>query len=113
MPEPARVLFVCVGNACRSQMAEGFAKAHGGGKVEVRSAGTSAAGFISSDSVSAMKERGIDITSQTSDQLTDEMVEWADVVVTLGCCTAREICPVSYEGGKGPWRTPSEDPWRR
>ncbi len=111
MPEPARVLFVCVGNACRSQMAEGFAKAHGSGKVEVRSAGTSAIGFITRDVITTMKEKDIDITAQTSDQLTDEMVGWADVVVTLGCCTADQICPVSYEGGKIDW--PVEDPLGR
>jgi len=97
-----------VGNTCRSQMAEGFAIFHGAGRVEVRSAGTSAAGFVNLTTIEVMKERGIDISGQSSDQLTDDMLKWADVVVTLGCCSADEICPLSYKGEKYDW--PIEDP---
>lgn len=111
MPEPGKILFVCVGNACRSQMAEGFAKANGRGRVEVRSAGTSAAGFISRDTISAMEEKGIDISAHTSDQLTDDMIEWADAVVTLGCYPAEELCPPTFTGKKYDW--PIEDPLGR
>jgi arsenate reductase len=103
-----KILFVCVGNTCRSQMAEGFARYHGAGRVEVRSAGTSAAGFLNATTIEVMRERGIDITGQTSDQLTDEMLAWADVVVTMGCCSADDICPVSFSGEKQDW--PIEDP---
>ncbi len=103
-----KILFVCVGNTCRSQMAEGFAKFHGAGVVEVRSAGTSAAGFVNLTTIEVMAERGIDISGQTSDQLTDSVLEWADVVVTLGCCSVDEICPISYKGEKYDW--PIEDP---
>ena len=103
-----KILFVCVGNTCRSQMAEGFARFHGEGRVEVRSAGTSAAGYLNRTTIVVMRERGIDITDQTSDQLTDEMIDWADVVVTMGCCSADEICPVTFSGEKEDW--PIEDP---
>ncbi len=103
-----KILFVCVGNTCRSQMAEGFARRCGAGRVEVRSAGTCAAGYINGTTAEVMRERGIDITDQTSDQLTDEMLDWADVVVTMGCCSADEICPVSYVGEKQDWDI--EDP---
>ncbi len=103
-----RVLFVCVGNTCRSQMAEGFMKALGGGSVEVRSAGTWPMGFVNRDTTSVMAEKGIDISKQTSDRLTEEMLDWADVVVTLGCCSAEELCPVSFKGKKHDW--PVEDP---
>ncbi len=111
MPELKKILFVCVGNTCRSQMAEGFAGVHGRGAVEVRSAGTSAAGFVNGTTIEVMRERGLDISGQSSDQLTDEMLEWADVVVTLGCCSADEICPISFKGEKIDW--PVEDPLGR
>jgi len=89
-------------------MAEGFARLHGAEKVEVRSAGTSAAGFVNRTTIEVMRERGVDISGQSSDQLTDEALGWADVVVTLGCCSADEICPISYRGEKYDW--PIEDP---
>jgi len=89
-------------------MAEGFALLHGAGRVKVISAGTNAAGFVNGTTIEVMKERGIDISRQSSDQLTDAMLLWADVVVTLGCCSADEICPLSYSGEKYDW--PIEDP---
>ena len=103
-----KILFVCVGNTCRSQMAEGFARAYGAGKVEVRSAGTAAAGIVNRASAEAMSEKGIDITTQSSDLLTDALLDWADVVVTLGCCSADELCAVGFEGVKRDW--PIDDP---
>ncbi len=106
-----KILFVCVGNTCRSQMAEGFARFLGAGRVEARSAGTSAAGFVNSTTIEVMRERGVDISGQTSDQLTEEMLLWADVVVTLGCCSADDLCPISYGGEKQDW--PIEDPLGR
>jgi len=108
MADIRKVLFVCVGNTCRSQMAEGFARHHGAGRIEARSAGTCAAGYLNRTTIEVMRERGIDITGQTSDQLTVEMLGWADVVVTMGCCRADEVCPVSFGGEKQDW--PIEDP---
>lgn len=108
MSERKKILFVCVGNTCRSQMAEGFAKAYGDGRVEVRSAGTAASGIINPATMEAMAEAGIDISNQTSDQVTDEMIEWADIVVTLGCCSAEYLCPISFKGEKYDWQV--EDP---
>ncbi|MCC6503162.1 MAG: arsenate reductase ArsC [Deltaproteobacteria bacterium] len=106
-----KILFVCVGNTCRSQMAEGFARLHGKGIVEVRSAGTSASGSVNRSTIEAMKEIGIDISKQTSDQLTNEMLGWADVVVTMGCCTADKFCPVDFRGSTYDWKI--EDPLGR
>lgn len=113
MPERKvkKILFVCVGNTCRSQMAEGFAKALGNGSVEVRSAGTSAAGHVNRATAEAMNELGIDISGQQSKQLTDEMIDWADVVVTLGCCSADMLCPTDFKGKKIDWKI--EDPLGR
>lgn len=115
MPEQEvrKILFVCVGNTCRSQMAEGFALRYGAGRVEVRSAGTSAAGYVSKSTVRAMEEIGIDISGHASRQLTGEMIEWADVVVTLGCAPARDICPASYAGEQMDWKIddPLGRPW--
>lgn len=107
-PKPVKILFVCVGNTCRSQMAEGFAKAHGKGRVEVQSAGTSAMGYVNGDTIEAMSEVGVDISTQTSKQLKDEMLDWADVVITLGCCSADKLCPITFKGAKSDW--PIEDP---
>ena len=106
-----KILFVCVGNTCRSQMAEGFAKHYGKGKIEVRSAGTSASGSVNRSTIEAMKEVGIDISGQTSDQLTYDMLQWADVVVTMGCCPADQLCPVDFKGRKYDWKI--EDPLGR
>lgn len=106
-----KILFVCVGNTCRSQMAEGFARVHGAGKIEVKSAGTSAMGFVNKDTIEAMRAAGIDISGQTSKQLTDEMLDWADVVVTMGCCSADKLCPVTFKGRKTDW--PIADPLGR
>jgi len=106
-----KILFVCVGNTCRSQMAEGFAKRYGKGNIEVRSAGTSASGSVNRSTIEAMKEVGIDISGQTSDQLTCDMLQWADAVVTMGCCPADQLCPVDFKGRKYDWKI--EDPLGR
>jgi arsenate reductase len=87
-----KILFVCTGNSCRSQMAEGFGHEFSDGRFEVRSAGTAPAG-VNHSAIDAMIEEGIDITDQTSDLLTDDMFEWADYVITL-CNSARDSCTV-------------------
>ena len=79
------VLFVCVHNAGRSQMAMGFLSHLGAGRVEVRSAGTAPADQVTPVAVAAMAEVGIDITAERPKVLTDEAVQASDVVVTMGC----------------------------
>ncbi len=87
-----RVVFLCTGNSCRSQMAEGFLRHYGKNKFEVYSAGISPAG-VNPLAVKAMKEVGIDISRQTSDPIDKELVAGADMLITL-CGGARESCPV-------------------
>lgn len=92
MKRPYAILFVCTGNAFRSQMAEGFARHFGGTKVEVLSAGIIPAG-LHQRAVEAMKEIDIDISQQHSKLLSDDLIERADCVVTV-CDNAQESCPV-------------------
>lgn len=87
-----KILFVCTGNSARSQMAEGFARAYGGGLVSAASAGLDPQP-IDPRAIEVMRERGIDINHQKSKLLDEKMVSGADVVVTL-CGDARERCPV-------------------
>lgn len=103
-----KVLFVCIGNSCRSQMAEGFMRLHGKRSFEPLSAGTAACGVVNRDTAAAMKEAGVDISDQTSKQLTDDMIDEADAVVTLGCIPASRLCPPSYAGKMYDWKI--EDP---
>jgi arsenate reductase len=90
----ASVLFVCVHNAGRSQMASGYLQHFAGDWVEVRSAGSAPADSINPAVVLAMKEEGIDLSSQRPRILTDEAVEASDVVITMGC---GDVCPL-YPG---------------
>jgi arsenate reductase len=85
------VLFVCVHNAGRSQMAAGFLAAFGGEYVQVRSAGSEPADQVNPAAVAAMAEVGIDISAESPKRLTYEAVESADLVITMGCGDA---CPV-------------------
>jgi len=78
------VLFTCIGNTCRSQMAEGYARAWGKSVMNASSAGTFATGMVAADIIRAMEEEGIDISDQESNQLTAEMIEKADLVVVMG-----------------------------
>ncbi|PZF68099.1 heat-shock protein HtpX [Curtobacterium sp. MCPF17_047] len=89
-PRPA-VLFVCVHNAGRSQMAAGFLRAIAGDRIDVFSAGSEPADRVNEVAVAAMHEVGIDIVGRTPTVLTTEAVRHADVVVTMGCGDA---CPV-------------------
>ncbi len=89
------VLFVCVHNAGRSQMAAGFLSALSGGAVEVRSAGSMPADQVNPVAVAAMAEVGVDIAAEQPKILTTEAVQASDVVVTMGCGDA---CP--YFPGK-------------
>ena len=84
------VLFVCVHNAGRSQMAAGWLRHLAGDRVEVRSAGSMPADQINPVAVAAMREEGIDITAEQPKVLTTEAVQDSDVVITMGCGDA---CP--------------------
>ncbi|MGY4709214.1 arsenate reductase ArsC [Mycolicibacterium sp. CBM1] len=85
------VLFVCVHNAGRSQMAAGFLAHLAGDAIEVRSAGSAPAASINPAAVAAMAEVGIDIADQSPKILTPDTVESSDVVITMGC---GDTCPV-------------------
>jgi arsenate reductase len=87
------VLFVCVHNAGRSQMAAALLDSRGQGKVHVRSAGSEPAGAINPAVVQAMSEIGLDLSKEFPKPLTDEFVRAADVVVTMGCGDACPIYP--------------------
>lgn len=82
---PVEILFVCVHNAGRSQMAAVLCAALGGDRVRVRSGGTAPAAAIHPTVVSAMQEIGLDLTREFPKQLTDGFVRTADIVVTMGC----------------------------
>lgn len=95
-----RVLFVCVHNAGRSQMAEAFTRALSGGRVEAVSAGTVPGGTLNPVVVAAMTERGIRLEGHEPKVLTQRMVDEADVAFTMGCAVD-ESCPAVF--------VPSED----
>jgi len=87
------VLFVCVHNAGRSQMAAGYLTALADGRIEVRSAGSQPGTQVNQVAIQAMAEEGIDISTQTPKVLTTESVQASDVVITMGCGDACPIFP--------------------
>lgn len=91
--EHPEVLFVCVHNAGRSQMAAGLLAKHAKGRVQVRSAGSTPADEINAAVVEAMTEVGVDISAEYPKPLTDEFVRASDVVITMGCGDACPIFP--------------------
>ena len=94
MIKKVSVLFLCVHNSGRSQMAAGYLEHFAGDWVEVRSAGSAPADSINPAVVLAMKEEGIDLSAQRPKILTDEDVGASDVVITMGC---GDVCPI-YPG---------------
>ncbi len=103
------LLFVCTGNSCRSQMAEGWARGLGPDWLAVRSAGIAAHGK-NPRAIAVMAEAGVDIAGQESTRLTAEMLAWAQLVITV-CGHADEHCPLLPPGTrKEHW--PLEDPAR-
>ena len=92
-PAPPEVLFVCVHNAGRSQMAAGLTALRSEGRIRVRSAGSDPADTINPAVVEAMAEVGLDVSEELPRPLTDEVVRAADVVVTMGCGDACPIYP--------------------
>jgi arsenate reductase (thioredoxin) len=91
--EQPEVLFVCVQNAGRSQMAAGLVKLRSGGRVHVRSAGSDPADRVNPAVLQAMEEVGVDMSEEFPKPLTDEVVRAADVVITMGCGDACPIYP--------------------
>jgi arsenate reductase (thioredoxin) len=91
-PRPS-VLFVCVHNAGRSQMAAGYLRSLSGNKIEVRSAGSLPADQINPVAVQAMREDGVDLTAEAPKVLTHEAVRASDVVITMGCGDACPFIP--------------------
>jgi arsenate reductase len=98
-----KVLFVCVENAGRSQMAEAFANYYGKGKIVASSAGNKPANNVNPTVVEAMKEKGIDISTNKPKLITFQMGQATDLVITMGC-NAEGICP-------GPFFKPTVD-WK-
>jgi arsenate reductase len=104
--QPIKVLFVCVGNAARSQMAEGFLRDLGGNRYQVSSAGTSPHWRVDPQAVAVMVEAGVDITRQHPKGLEEVDVMDQNVVVTMGC--PADACPVVPGAERREWKL--EDP---
>ncbi|OAB39941.1 arsenate reductase [Paenibacillus macquariensis subsp. defensor] len=102
------VYFLCTGNSCRSQIADGFLNALGSDKYEVRSAGLEAHG-LNPRAVSTMKESGIDISNHTSDVIDPEILSKADYIITL-CGHANDNCPVVRNDKAERWHWGFDDP---
>ena len=92
MKKPVNILFLCTGNSCRSQMAEGWAKWYSKQLFEIQSAGIETHGK-NPRAIAAMQQAGVDISHQQSTRVTDDMLKQADLVVTV-CGHADEHCPV-------------------
>jgi len=95
MSDTPEVLFVCVHNAGRSQMAAALLEHHAGGRVRVRSAGTAPSDEIDPNVVAAMAERGLDVAGARPRGLRDDDLRDADVVITMGCGDACPVVPAT------------------
>ena len=93
MTKKLKVMFLCTGNSCRSQMAEGFARELGKGIIESYSAGLSPAG-VNPNAVRVMKEIGIDISNQKSKVIDEHFLKQMDIIITL-CGHAEAMCPMT------------------
>lgn len=102
------VYFLCTGNSCRSQIADGFLNALGGHLYEVKSAGLEAHG-LNPRAVQVMREAGVDISDHTSNVIDPELLNRADYVITL-CGHADEHCPVISNQQVVKWHWGFEDP---
>jgi arsenate reductase (thioredoxin) len=105
---PKSILFVCIGNSCRSQMAEAFARDLGGDAVRAYSAGSHPLGWILPDTSAVMAEKGIALDGQRSKGIWEVPVDEMDVVVSMGC---EVVCPVpvGFRGRVIEWSIP--DPY--
>jgi arsenate reductase len=102
-----KILFVCVENAGRSQMAEGFAKHYGNSKVEAVSAGTMPSSEVNPLVIQVMQEKGIDISKNKPKRITAQMVQEADIIIVMGC-SAEGFCPAAWLNKVTDWNI--EDP---
>lgn len=102
-PGKKRILFVCVENSNRSQMAEAFARIHGHGTVEAHSAGSRPSGRVNPRAIQFMAERGYDLTSHTSKGIDGFNGQVIDAVVTMGCGDA---CPLVHAKARMDWSIP-------
>lgn len=98
-----KVLFVCVENSNRSQMAEAFARIHGAGRVQAASAGSRPSGRINPKAIEAMRELGYDLSTHASKGLEGFNGEQVDVAVTMGC---GDECPLVQAGQRVDWKIP-------
>jgi protein-tyrosine-phosphatase len=102
-----KILFVCVENAGRSQMAEAFAKAYGNSRIEAISAGTMPAKEVNPVAVQVMREKGIDLSPNKPKLITNQMVQEADTIIVMGC-SAEGFCPAPLLNKVVDWEI--EDP---
>jgi arsenate reductase (thioredoxin) len=100
---PRRIIFVCVENSNRSQMAEAFARRHGGGAVEAFSAGSRPSGKINPRAVASMRQVGYDLTRHQSKGLESFNGQSFDAAVTMGC---GDECPLVHAGLRADWQIP-------
>ncbi len=110
-PKPLQIIFVCVGNSCRSQMAEGFFNHHARERkmsIRAESAGTKPAGYVHPSAIAAMAEKGIDISKQRSKGITPQQLLHYDIVITMGC-SDKNICSATFRGDSHDWGI--EDPF--
>ena len=98
-----RVLFVCVENSNRSQMAEAFARMHGAGRIDAASAGSKPSGRVNPTAVEAMQELGYDLTTHASKGLDEFNGHHVDVAVTMGC---GDECPLVRADRRFDWQIP-------
>ena len=108
MEKKPLIYFLCTGNSCRSQIADGFLKALGSDKYEVKSAGLEAHG-LNPRAVQVMQEAGVDISKNTSDVIDPDTLNRADYVITL-CGHADEHCPVISNKNVTKWHWGFDDP---
>ena len=97
------ILFVCVENSNRSQMAQAFARIHGAGKIDAQSAGSRPSGRVNPKAIEAMKEVGYDLTTHSSKGLTDFNGNEVEVAVTMGC---GDECPLVHARHRVDWQIP-------
>ena len=102
MSDPKKILFVCVENAGRSQMAEGFFRKYAPMGFEPVSAGTKPTGTINPVAIQAMAEIGIDITNQTPKTITNSMLESSIQIINMGCMD-KESCPALFVNNVLDW----------
>ncbi|MCK8487490.1 arsenate reductase (thioredoxin) [Paenibacillus glucanolyticus] len=108
MEKKQLIYFLCTGNSCRSQIADGFLNALGSDKYEVKSAGLEAHG-LNPRAVQVMQEAGVDISKNTSDVIDPDILNHADYVITL-CGHADEHCPVISNKNVTKWHWGFDDP---